>query len=244
MPTAQNIIDSALRLCNIQASGEITPPAMSADALVTFNDMLDAWSAERLMVPSVVPQTFPLVPGQQSYKMGPGGDFNVPRPPSIERASIVNLSNPSQPLELSISYLTEAQWQAIPVKNIQSSLPLNVWDDQGFPLRTLYYWTIPSVNVNTILYTWEPITQPVTLATALAFPPGYSKAVRYNLAVDLCAEYGKPVDPSVAAIAATSLMAVKRINSPLAELRCDPALLYSGPGTYNWLTDNANKSGG
>lgn len=241
MPRAQSIIDSALRLCNIQASGEITPAAMSADSLTVLNDMLDSWNAERLIIFTVNRQVFSLTPGQQTYTLGASGDFNVARPPAIERASIISLANPLQPLELPINMLTEAQWQAIPVKNIQSTLPLNVWDDGGFPLRTLSYWCIPSTSVQAALYTWTGLNQAALLSTILVYPPGYAKAIRYNLAVDLCAEYGKPLDPTVASIAMSSLASVKRLNAPMVDLVCDAALLYTGPGTYNWLTDNANK---
>jgi hypothetical protein len=44
------------------------------------------------------------------------------------------------------------------------------------------------------------------------FPPGYLKAIRYNLAVDLAPEYGRAPDPSVEQIAVASLAALRAMN--------------------------------
>jgi hypothetical protein len=44
------------------------------------------------------------------------------------------------------------------------------------------------------------------------FPPGYLKAIRYNLAVDLAPEYGRSPDPSVMQIAGASLAALRALN--------------------------------
>src|SRR5229473_6914314 len=115
--TATDLISSALRLVNALASGEVPSAAEANDALLILNMMLDAWSIDRLMIFTVAIQDFPLVAGQQVYTMGTGGNFNTSRPPKIERMSIVLLSNPTNPLELSMLYTTsEAEWQAILLK--------------------------------------------------------------------------------------------------------------------------------
>ena len=78
---------------------------------MVLNQMLDAWQIDRLLVFTIAIQDFPFVSTKQTYTMGSGGDFNVPRPARIERASIVLLSNPTNPLELSMKYTTsEADW--------------------------------------------------------------------------------------------------------------------------------------
>lgn len=242
--TAQDIINSALRKAGVLAAGESPTAQESVDTLTLLNDMLDSWSAERLTIFTVTRQTFHLVANQQAYTMGSGGDFNVPRPPRIEYISVISLQNTAQPLEIPITMLTDAQWQAIPVKNIQSSLPLNVWDDGGFPLRTLSYWCIPNTAVDTAIYTWTALNQFASLGTSYTFPPGYARAIRFNLAVEACAEFNEPLDPNVAKIALDSKVAIKSQNAPILDLQVDEALI-GRPRTYNWLTDNANiRSGG
>lgn len=246
--TALDIISSALRLIGVLAAGE-TPDAGSAnDALLVFNDMVDSWQAQRLMIFTVPRLLFNLNVNQQVYTYGsanpetnPNPDFNSPRPAAIERMGIINLNNPQQPLELPLQYLTTAQWQEIPVKNITSALPQYCWDDNAFPFRNLSFWPVPNVALQTAIYPWSALTQPSTLTTLIAFPPGYAKAFRYGLAVDLAAEY--PLAPpqvvsTVAAIALESMRIVKAMNTPILDLRCDPAIVAGSElGLYNWISD-------
>ncbi len=242
--TGVDLISSSLRLIGVLASGETASGAEATDALAILNDMIDSWQIERLMIFTTSRQVFPLTSGQQAYTIGTGGNFNVPRPTRIDRAGIINLGNPAQPLELPMEYLTVEQWAAIPVKNIQSALPLKVWDDGGYPLRTLYYWCIPNTSVQTALYTWTALSQFADLVTVYTFPPGYAKALRYCLAVDLAPEYGRPIPMEVATQAILSKANIKSLNVPLLDLRCDPALVAPDKQIFNWLTGDSRRGGG
>src|SRR5258708_1640886 len=125
------------------ASGETAIAAESADALVILNQMMDAWSADRLTVFTLSRQVFTLQAGKQAYTMGSGGDFNVPRPARIQYASIISNQNPAQPLELEMDMLTDAEWQEVRVKNITSSLPRRFFDDRGFPVSIMDFFATP-----------------------------------------------------------------------------------------------------
>lgn len=233
-----DLIASSLRLIGVLASGETPSGPESADALVIAQQMIDAWQAERMMIFTITISEFPLVPGQQTYTLGAGGNFNIPRPARIERMSIVNLNNPAQPLELPLEMLTEQQWQEIiPVKLIQSTLPQRVYDDGAFPLRNLNYWCIPTVPVNTRIYGWTAINTFPDLVTDVTFPPAYLKAIRYNLAVDLAPEFGREVPPAVAAQAIQTKAIIKSLNSPQPLMYADPAVVNPRGRVYNWITD-------
>jgi hypothetical protein len=241
--SAGDIIRSAMRLINVLASGEQPSGPEMGDGLFNLNCLVDSWNAERLMIYTIQRQAldvnglpFNLTPGQQTYKVGPNGDFNIPRPPRIDRMGIVSLNNPSQPLELPLEYLTDAGWQAIPVKNIQSTLPQKVWNDNSFPFMNLSYWCIPSVQVQTVFYLWQALSYFPDATSTLTFPPAYVKALRFSLAVDLAPEFGRQAPPEVMAQAAMSKAIVKSINAPLVDLRVDSALVGSGRGIFNWLT--------
>lgn len=237
--TGNQLIQSALRLIGGVGTGEVPNAAESADAFEALNQMIDAWNAEKLMIFTITIGEFALTPGQQTYTLGPGGNFNVTRPARIDSVSIVNLSNPVQPLELPIDYLTDAQWQAIPVKIISGSLPTVVYDDQAYPLRNLNFWTIPSVPVKTRLYGWTALTAFPDLVTDIEFPPGYAQALRYNLAMLLGPEWFKDFNPnpSVAQIAVESKARIKSINIVPYYSVCDPALVDPEGGYYNYLSD-------
>src|SRR5215813_9162525 len=202
--TAIDLITSALRLIGVTASGEQPTGEEASDALVILNQMIDSWNEERLNVLTITISNFSLTTGTQVYTLGTGVTFNATRPAAIYRISIISLANPAQPLELPMEMLTDAQWREIPVKNITSALPLKVYDDGSFPLRNLSYWPIPTIAVQTAIYGWTALTQFASQSTDLTFPPGYLKALRYNLAVDLAPEFmdGASASPSVLAQAA------------------------------------------
>lgn len=234
--TVQDLVNSTLRLIGVLASGEIASAAESFDGMQCLNDLLDSLSAQRLGIFEISPQTFPLVPGTQAYTLGTGGNFNTPRPPAIDRVSLIITTNPSEPLELPVEMLTTEEWQNIPVKNVPSAIPYQVWDDQGFPLRTLRYFPVPSVAYNTSIYSWQALTKFTGLNQTFEFPSGYAKAIRFNLALELCPEYGRQPDPVIVRQATESLAAIKIMNAPVYELRCDPALTGTG-GYYDWRSD-------
>lgn len=235
-----DLISSSMRLIGALASGEVPTAAEANDALMVLNNMTDAFNSERLLCFTLTISEFPLVVGQQTYTLGTGGDFNIPRPARIERTSIVSLTNPSQPLELPIDYYTDLDWQLQPVKIIDSSLPQAVYDDQAFPLRNLSFWPIPTQNVNTRLYCWTPLTAFDLNTTDVFFPPGYMEAYRYNLAVRLMAEmpgdYNQVTFGLVTEIATQALGRIRSINIPLIESFCDPALSNDGV-YYNYFSD-------
>lgn len=240
--TSMQIIQTALREIGVLASGETPSAAEGNDALAILNQMVDSWNAQRLLIFTIQRQVFPLVTGQQTYTMGAGGNFNVPRPPKIERMGVIVTNNPIQPLELPLDYLTSAQWAAIPVKNIQSSLPQQVWDDEQFPLRNLNYWPVPVPTtgpIQTAIYTWTAVSTFNDLgATQFSFPPGYLRALTSNLAIELAPGFGvQNISESLATKATDSKAVIEIMNAPLVDLRCDPALVYSEKSLYNWISD-------
>lgn len=238
--TGNDVIASALRKIGVLASGEPLDAAAGADALVVLNDMLDSWNAERLIIFAIARQVFNLVAGQQVYQMGQGApDFNVVRPPKIERVGIINLANPQLPAEYRIAYVTAQLWAGVPIKQIQSNLPQEVWDDQNFPFRNLTYWPIPQVQVQTAIYTWTALAAFADLVTDYTFPPAYAQAIKENLAIKLASEFGgKPeAIELVAPMAVESKAVVKRMNIQPVTLTCDRGLAPTGGGYYNIYTD-------
>lgn len=234
--TAINMISSSLRLIGALAAGEQIALEDAADALVTFQQMVDSWNADRLAIFSTDSQDFPLVAGKQSYTMGLGGDFNVARPARIDNMSAIIMDNPDTPVEIPMNMFTVEEWQQqVPVKNVQSNFPQICYDDGGFPFRTLSMWPQPNQTTNLVrIYSWEALSSPIAYTTPIAFPPGYAEAFRFNLAVRLAPEYGRSLDPAIATVAAQSLGRVKSMNVPDIFLRSD--LLSTADG-YNWSSD-------
>ena len=240
--TGRTLVTTALRILGVISSGEVLTAAEAEDARASLNRMMDSWSAERLSVISLTIRTFSLVSGQQTYTFGVGGDFNAARPVDISYATLINLQNPVQPLELPIEMLTDSQWADVPVKNITSSLPLCLYNDGAFPLMNLSYWPIPNIINQTKLYCWTALDSFTSLNDDNTYPPGYERALIYNLAVELAAEYGREAPVSVAAIAMQSKAIIKAVNTPIVDLKCDSALITQGE-FFNYYTGTTSRTG-
>jgi hypothetical protein len=217
------------------ASGETTPLAMANESLAVLNDMIDGWNAERQAIFTTRIDDFPFVLNQQSYTLGTGGNFNIPRPARIDAMSAILLNNPANPVEVPMYLCTTEYWQTqVPVKTVQGSFPTICYDSGEFPLRTLQFWPIPTDQNSVRIYSWQALTQPATLDSVIAFPPGYAEAFRYNLAVRLAAEFASPLTPTVATLAITFLARIKTMNAPDLELRSD---LVPDPAGWNYKAE-------
>jgi hypothetical protein len=223
--TALDIITSSMRLLNAASSGETISAEEASDGLSALNQMIDAWQIDRLMIFTERIDDFPFVSGKQTYTLGDGGDFNIPRPAKVDLVSTVILSNPTNPLELSMEYTDlEQEWQEILLKNISTSFPQFCYDDGQFPLRNLNFWPVPIDADKARIYSWQQVQQFADLSTAYSFPPGYLKAIRFNLAVDLAPEYGGLKDPTVPQLAQAALQKIKAANTEIPKLKCDDAV--------------------
>jgi hypothetical protein len=78
----------------------------------------------------------------------------------------------------------------------------------------MYIYPVPTRALEWHFISVEELSRPATLATSLTFPPGYLRAFRYNLAVELAPEFGVEPSPTVVRIAMTSKRNLKRINNP------------------------------
>lgn len=234
--SAMELVTSAGRLIGVFAPGEQPTFAESNDALMVLNQLIDSWNADRLAIYTETSQDFPLVLTKQSYTLGPGGDFDTQRPARITGISSILLSNPANPIEIPIPMWTREYWQEkVPVKSVDGSFPLGVYDDGNFPLRTLNFWPIPTTQNNSVrIYSWQAVGAASSLNALLSYPQGYARALRFNLAVDLSAEFGAPLPPSVASIAVDSLATLKRMNAPRLSLASDLAPDAEG---YNYRAD-------
>ncbi len=213
MATVNDEINRVMVLIGSLAPGESVSPDEATDVFNTLNEMLDEWNTERLNIPSVDISLFNLAANQQTYEIGPGGaDFNVARPSLIQTASIV-LNSLRHPLDL----ITSQQWAALRERALTGILPQKLYYDAEFPIAHLNFWPRPSGTPQVELTTWDILEQFVALTDTFSFPPGYAKAIRYNLAVNIAPEFGRtlPADGpnSIPAIAIASKAAIRQLNA-------------------------------
>jgi hypothetical protein len=220
--TPLDFIRQAMLAIGVLGSGEVPTADESSDALLMANLMIDTWNADGFMIFTTRIDDFALSGAKQIYTLGAGGDFDMDRPAEISGASIVLLSNPAQPLEYPIPVYTTQDWQEkVPIKNSPGNIPLLVYDDGGFPLRTLTFWPFASDNTKFRCYSWQQLSKFADLVTAYSFPPGYAEMFVWNLAVRLAPQFGAAVSQEVATMALMTLAGVKSSNPDDTQLRSD-----------------------
>lgn len=226
MATVRDLIAGALRLLGVVDAQTPLSADQAADGLTALNAMLASWSTQRLAVYTILRQVFPLINGQQAYTLGAGGDFDVARPARIEQASVL-VQTASPDVEIPIDMLTVEGWQNQTVKQVSSTFPLAIYPDGAFPLNTIYCWPIPAGPCSLVLYNWAPYLSTSSLNSQVQFPPGYERAIRFNLAKEMAAEFGLEPSPTVRETALTSLDTLFNMNHTPLEMSLDDAIVGS-----------------
>lgn len=212
MATAGDLINGALRLIGQLAEGETPSAETSNDALVALNQMLDSWSTERLSVFSTQDQVFTWPAGQCVQTLGPTGDFIGNRPVQLDDSTFFRDAGTN--VSFGIKIINQQQYDGIAVKTVTSTYPQVIWLNMDIPNIQMYLYPVPTRDLEWHFISVDELVQPATLATALLVPPGYLRAFRFNLAVEIATEFGIDPPANVARIAMSSKRTLKRINNP------------------------------
>lgn len=232
MSTALDLINSSFRLIGALASGESSEASEANDALITLNQMLSSWSLDRLMVYSVLKETFTWASGNAYRTIGLTGNFVTTRPTKIETATFT-----SGGLDFTLDIIGSKEYQEISNKSLTTSHPEKLYYDASNPNGTIYLYGVPSADISLNLSTWRQITSVSALSTTLAYPPGYERAIRFNLAIELANEWGLSVKSETANIANDSLALLKDLNRPDMVMNLDPSF----PSQTDSRTFNINR---
>lgn len=241
--TASTIVRGAFETIGVLGEGQTLDSAKGADGFRRLNLMIRSWSLQNLTIPVTVREVFDLVALQggptNPYTIGDGGDFDTDRPPTqnaLQGAGLI-LTSSDPDVEIPRAIFTDAMWQAIQIKDLQSGgsgVPTGVYYNPTFPLGSIYLWPIPSTGDNDLaLYLRKPLVAFPDQTTSVDLPDGVEEAMEYNLAVRLCGPYSVPMDDDVRAMARSTLAIYKRANYHLRDLSQDPATTKSHAGYYN-----------
>jgi hypothetical protein len=210
--TAGDQINGALRLIGQLAEAEEPSAATANDALNVMNQMIDSWSTERLSVYATQDQVLSWPPGFKERSLGPTGDFIGLRPILVDDSTYFR--DPASGISYGIKLINQQQYNGIAVKTVTSTYPQVMWVNMEYPNITMTIYPVPTKLLEFHLVSVKELTQPAQFSTQLAFPPGYMRAFKYNLACELAPEFGVEPSPTVARIAMTSKRNLKRINNP------------------------------
>lgn len=210
MLIVRQLITRALRLIGQLGPGRGANASETADALLIFNSMIEAWNIERARIPYLSTTTWAAT-GAISYTIGPGADFDQSRPVRIDRVFWVDGENRQQ-----YQPLVESQW-------IEGKTP-GFYYDYGYPVGRLYF--LPSYSAGQLeLHVWSELAGFINVDQIVDFPPGYSDALAYQLAIRLAAEWGRILRPDVVDMAHRTLSAIESINTISPTMSADEAVL-------------------
>lgn len=207
------------------------------DGLNVLNSMLDSWSLERLMIYQVQQNGYSWSASSSSKTIGSGGDFNTTRPTKISEEGNF-FRDGSTSVDYPLTFLGDRDsYDRILLKSNTSSYPQWLFADMGYPLITLYVWPVPTLSLTLYLNTWKPLQNFTSLTTDMALPPGYQRAIEYNLAIEYAPEFGSAatISDDVRNIARMSKSNIKAINKPDLISRTEAGIRKGAP--YNVYTD-------
>ena len=228
--TVRELIKNSMRLIGAIGSNETPSAVEEADALQFLNDLLDGWTDEGLLNYETVREVFTFTASLSPHSIGVGGDFNTTWPSKI--LGIASIENGA---EVPLTLITQDEWMNIRLKSTSGTLPTKAYIQSDYPLKKIFCWPVPSTSKQVAIYSRKQLTNYTSLSTQLSLPPGYLRALRYNLAVELAPDYGKQVSELVFNAALESKNDLRRANTTPVCMENDLSSMSVGK-TWNWIT--------
>ena len=236
--TAGELINSALRLIGQLAEAEVPSAATSQDALTAFNQMIDSWNTERLSVFCTQDQVYTWPVNEIKRTLGPTGNIDLnPQQRPILVDDSTYFRDPQTNVSYGIKMINQSQYNGIAVKTVTSTYPQVMFVNMTFPDIEIYIYPKPTRSLEFHFISVQPLAEPTSLSTVIAMPPGYLRALRYNLAMELAPEFGVEPSPQVQRIAMTSKRDLKRINNP-DDLMTLPYAIVANRQRFNIYSGN------
>ena len=225
--TAAQIIDDAYELNGVHVASTALSAAQLATALRFLQNMLSSWSAEGLMVPSLVTENFTLTSGQAVYTIGVTGDSpdlvtSTGRPIRITNAWI-RVTNTDYPVRV---IMTKSEYNRVSDKTLEGR-PRNLYYDPQYPTGKIKFDYEADSTYDFHLVSEKPLVNPALSSTTFSLPLEYNKAMVYNLAVELAIGTVNTLPQSVFQIALESKEVIENMNAQdqLSDsVKLDPAM--------------------
>jgi hypothetical protein len=122
--------------------------------------------------------------------------------------------DPSTNVSYGIKFINQLQYNNIAVKTVQSTYPQVMFVNNTFPNISMSVYPVPNRVLEFHFISVQRLLDPASLSTEILMPPGYLRAFRYNLALELAPEFGVEPAPDVRRVAMYSKRNLKRINNP------------------------------
>lgn len=219
--------------------GEVPSNTLAETFRIRALSLMQSYNLDRNKIFTINRTVYTMSAAQKTQSIGPGGQFDGPRPNDLSEANLLLQSAPTYRIPLDI--LDADQYADITMPDIVS-IPRKIYYDAGYKQTAvigtglLYFWPVPNAIYQVELFTTEGLQALATLATVLKMPDGYDRMIASNLAIELAPELGRVVTPELAAIALGSMEAITSKNAPSPIMKSELAIGQSRRSRFNYLT--------
>lgn len=180
LSTAQDLVDSALRLLGVIDQEGTPTTAQRNQGLDALNAMIDSLAVDNLANYVYNDEAITLAAAATTWGTSGPGTINTTRPIRLLAARRVEGS-----YEYPIRILSMQEYRDRVDKGVTGTISAVAYNP-GMSDGTLYAINgVGDVKITSV----KPWTQYAALNTALALPPGYVRSLRHALAVELSPEY-------------------------------------------------------
>ena len=237
------IVVQALKELNAISSGEAAQPELLVDGLELLNQIFDDWNAkpeEKVYADTFTSYT--LSPNTQPHTIGSGGTFNTgaagTQPPQTIKGIQVVLTGGTPNPYVYLRPRDARWWQQRPSPTVTTSYPTDFYYDPTWsptsatPLGSIYFWPVPTTAYPVQVWARQILAQ-VTAATTLGLPPGYSYAMRMELAARWYSGLRKPwtSEQQAARVAAMDIITTNNNDDPVRIATRDAGMPGGGQGS-------------
>jgi len=220
--TTQDIITASYRMVGLIPDGGTPTAAQLSQGLVHFNSMLKNWMGYGVDTWARASYTIPLVAGQASYSVGPGGDYDDARPLRV----LFGYRSYSS-IDVPLNEYSKQEYYNIPNK-AQAGIPVQYYYDQESPVGNIFLWPVPDATLIPMSVTFDvmiPFSESA-LGTVPDMPDHWVEAAINNLAIKFAVMNGRPVNQHLDKLAQTSLDLAKKQEYEQADIYLQPDYRY------------------
>lgn len=229
--TGRDLIEGALRLLSVLSPDVTLTDAEVTDGLYVANQLLESWALDGLTLYQVMKDDFTTTAGHNPHTYGISGDWSQERPIRILQAT-ARIGGVDKALKI-IGY---DDYAMIRLKTL-STYPEYLYADGAYPASNIYLYPVPGSALPVTLWVERPLIRLYASTDEVALPPGYFRALRYGLALELAPEYQVSAGPDVMRIASSAKRNLKAANSRTPTLQAPVELQSPQGGRYNIFTD-------
>lgn len=225
MATTSSVISSAAIKAGVVST---LTTAQSSEGLTALNDLLTFWGADDLNhAPSS--ESFSIGTSAAEYTIGSGGDMNTTRPMGINECFLRDSDGYDYPVEV----MSSDKYNRLIDKDV-SARPTQLYFLTEYPLAKIIFNSVPDAGYTAYFEFMDQFSTYATVSTTttISLPPEYIEPLVYNLAVALCENWDRKVNPTVYEKALSGKDKISKLNAssrrvPLAKFDMGRGVRYN-----------------